>query len=253
MSTPTSAGSGTAMPKMDAASRRAGEAVTGSRAGLLNKLRAAVLGANDGIVSIAGMVMGVAGATTDSMAILIAGIAGLTAGALSMAVGEYVSVSAQRDSERALLAKERWELETMPEAELAELAGLYREKGLTPALALEVATQLHAHDALAAHAETELGIDPDDLVSPWAAAWSSMAAFTAGALVPLLAMVLTPPALRVAATAAAVVLALTLTGYLSAKVGRAKPAAAVARVITGGLVAMAITYGIGALVGTQIG
>ena len=170
-----------------------------------------------------------------------------------MAVGEYVSVSAQRDSERALIAKEVWELENMPDAELAELAGLYEAKGLTPELALEVATQLHAHDALAAHAETELGIDPEELVNPWAAAWASMAAFTVGALVPLLAMVLSPATLRVPATAVAVVLALSLTGYFSAKVGKAKPAKAIVRVILGGLLAMGITYGIGALVGTQIG
>lgn len=238
---------------VDAAAYQRAEAAAGSHSSLLNKLRAAVLGANDGIVSIAGMVMGVAGATTDSLAILIAGIAGLTAGALSMAVGEYVSVSAQRDSERALIAKEVWELENMPDAELAELAGLYEAKGLTPELALEVATQLHAHDALAAHAETELGIDPEELVNPWAAAWASMAAFTVGALVPLLAMVLSPATLRVPATAVAVVLALSLTGYFSAKVGKAKPAKAIARVILGGLLAMGITYGIGALVGTQIG
>lgn len=238
---------------VDAAAYQRAEAAAGSHSSLLNKLRAAVLGANDGIVSIAGMVMGVAGATTDSLAILIAGIAGLTAGALSMAVGEYVSVSAQRDSERALIAKEVWELENMPDAELAELAGLYEAKGLTPELALEVATQLHAHDALAAHAETELGIDPEELVNPWAAAWASMAAFTVGALVPLLAMVLSPATLRVPATAVAVVLALSLTGYFSAKVGRAKPTKAIVRVILGGLLAMGITYGIGALVGTQIG
>src|SRR5688572_17500148 len=137
----------------------------------LNWLRAGVLGANDGIVSTAGIVMGVAGATDDTGTIAIAGIAGLVAGALSMAAGEYVSVSTQRDSEEALLAKERRELADDPDDELAELAGLYVEKGLSERLALEVAQELTDHDALRAHAETELGIDPDDLTNPWQAAW----------------------------------------------------------------------------------
>lgn len=240
-------------PVLDAAEYQAAESGEGSHGSMLNKLRAAVLGANDGIVSIAGMVMGVAGATTDSFAIMVAGIAGLSAGALSMGVGEYVSVSAQRDSERALLAKERWELETMPEAELAELAGLYQAKGLTPELALEVAEQLTAHDALGAHAEAELGIDPHELVNPWHAFWASMGAFTLGALVPLLAMALTPPSMRVAATAIAVVVALVLTGFFSAKVGRASVGPAILRVVAGGVAAMAITYGIGSLVGIGLG
>ena len=141
----------------------------------LNWLRAAVLGANDGIVSTAGLVVGVAGATTDRTAILVAGIAGLFAGAMSMAAGEYVSVSTQRDSEQALLAKERRELAEEPDEELAELAGIYVDKGLSEDLAREVAVQLTAHDALGAHAEAELGIDPDDLTNPWHAAWASMA------------------------------------------------------------------------------
>src|SRR5688572_15848459 len=133
----------------------------------LSWLRAGVLGANDGIVSTAGIVMGVAGATSDSGTIAIAGVAGLAAGALSMAAGEYVSVSTQRDSEVALLAKERRELAEEPDEELAELASLYVDKGLSPRLALEVASELTEHDALAAHAEAELGIDPDDLTNPW--------------------------------------------------------------------------------------
>src|SRR4051794_488489 len=147
---------------------------SGAAAVLLNWLRAGVLGANDGIVSTAGLVMGVAGATSDRTTILIAGIAGLAAGALSMAAGEYVSVSTQRDSEQALLAKERAELDHEAEEELAELAGLYVEKGLSEEMALQVAEELAAHDALAAHAEIELGIDPDDLTNPWHAAWASM-------------------------------------------------------------------------------
>ena len=188
-----------------------------------------------------------------AFAILIAGIAGLSTGALSMAVGEYVSVSAQRDSERALLAKEAWELENLPEEELAELAGLYEAKGLTPGLALQVATQLTAHDALAAHAETELGIDPNELVNPWHAAWASMFAFVLGALIPLLAMALTPPGIRVWATAGAVVLALMGTGFFSARVGRAPAARAILRVVSGGIAAMGVTYAIGALVGIGLG
>ena len=156
----------------------------------LNWLRAAVLGANDGIVSTAGLVVGVAGATTDRTAILVAGIAGLFAGAMSMAAGEYVSVSTQRDSEQALLAKERRELAEEPEEELAELAGIYVGKGLDEELALEVARQLTDHDALGAHAEAELGIDPNELTNPWHAAWASMAAFTVGALLPLLVITL---------------------------------------------------------------
>ena len=146
----------------------------------LNWLRAGVLGANDGIVSTAGIVMGVAGATSDRGTILVAGVAGLAAGALSMAAGEYVSVSTQKDSELALLEKERGELRDEPEEELEELAGLYVEKGLSEELALEVAKQLTEHDALGAHAEAELGIDPDDITSPWNAALASMLVVHAG-------------------------------------------------------------------------
>lgn len=218
----------------------------------LNWLRAGVLGANDGIVSVAGVVLGVAGATTDRSAILIAGVAGLVAGAMSMAAGEYVSVSTQRDSEEALLAKERRELAEDPEDELAELAGIYVDKGLDDELALEVARQLTAKDALGAHAEAELGIDPDDLTSPWMAALVSMVAFTLGALLPLLTILFVTADLRVAVTVVAVVLALVLTGWLSARFGYGSPRRAVFRNVVGGLLAMAVTYGIGQLVGTQV-
>ena len=136
----------------------------------LNRLRAGVLGANDGIVSVAGLVVGVAGATTDRTAIAVAGLAGLVAGAVSMALGEYVSVSSQRDSERAQLAQERRELREDPEQELAELAGIYEAKGLSPGTARSVAEELTEHDALRAHLEAELGLDPDELTSPWQAA-----------------------------------------------------------------------------------
>ena len=157
---------------------------------LLNRLRAAVLGANDGIVSVAGIVMGFAGATTDRHTIFLGGMAGLVAGALSMAAGEYVSVSTQRDTERALIAKETRELAEEPEEELAELADLYRERGLSEDLAREVALELTAHDALRAHLDIELGIDPDELTSPWQAAVASMLSFTLGALLPLLTILL---------------------------------------------------------------
>ena len=140
----------------------------------LNWLRAGVLGANDGIVSTAGLVVGVAGATSARSTILVAGLAGLVAGALSMAGGEYVSVSSQRDTERAALRQEEWELAKLPDHELEELAAIYVDKGLTPELARDVARQLTEHDALAAHAEAELGIDPDELTNPLHAAWSSM-------------------------------------------------------------------------------
>ena len=222
-------------------------------AGRLNWLRAGVLGANDGIVSTAGLVIGVAAATTERTPVLLAGLAGLAAGAMSMGVGEYVSVSTQRDSERALIAKEIRELREEPEAELAELAGLYVAKGLTPPLALEVAEQLTAHDALGAHAEAELGIDPHHFTNPWHAAWASMAAFTVGALLPLLAIVLPPVAWRVPVTVVAVVLALAGTGLVSARLGQADGRRATVRVVVGGLLAMAVTYAIGALVGTRVG
>lgn len=237
----------------DPAGYQAAEAASGSHQGRLNGLRAAVLGANDGIVSTAGIVIGVAGATLDPFPILTAGIAGLTAGALSMAVGEYVSVSAQRDTEKALLETERRELTEMPEEELAELAGLYEQKGLDATLALEVARQLHAHDALAAHAETELGIDPEQLASPWIAAGSSAVSFTIGSILPLLAIVLAPAAIKIPVTVAAVFAALILTGYLSARAGGTPVLRAIARNVAGGLLAMGITYWIGRLVGLSLG
>jgi VIT1/CCC1 family predicted Fe2+/Mn2+ transporter len=229
-----------------------GEAHESGIGARLNWLRAGVLGANDGIVSTAGIVIGAVGATSNSSAILIAGVAGLAAGAMSMGAGEYVSVSTQRDSELALLAKERRELAEEPEEELAELAGLYVEKGLDEDLALEVAQQLTAHDALGAHAEAELGIDPDDISSPMHAALASMISFTVGALLPLLTITLVAPAARVWVTVVAVVIALAFTGFTSARLGFANPRRAVLRNVLGGLFAMAVTYGIGAALGTQI-
>lgn len=224
---------------------------TASTSSLLNWLRAAVLGANDGVVSVAGLVLGVAGATDSRHTIFVAGLAGLVAGALSMAAGEYVSVSTQRDTEEALLAKERRELAEEPEEELAELAGLYMDKGLSEETARQVALELTHHDALAAHADAELGIDPDELTNPWQAAFASMTAFTVGALLPLL-MILLPVGWRVGATALAVAIVLALTGFLSARFAQADVRRAVLRNVAGGVLAMAVTYGIGDLVGGRM-
>ncbi len=217
----------------------------------LNWLRAGVLGANDGIVSTAGLVVGVAAATTTASAILTAGISGLAAGALSMAAGEYVSVSTQRDSERALLAKERRELRDEPDFELTELAQIYAGKGLSPATASLVAEELTAHDAFTAHAEAELGLNPSDLTNPWQAAGSSAISFTIGALLPILAILLPPVSWRIPVTFVAVLIALILTGSISARLGRSNPRRAVLRVVVGGALAMAVTYGIGQLAGVS--
>ena len=228
-----------------------GEAHQNGIGGRLNWLRAAVLGANDGVVSTAGLVVGVAGATSSADALLTAGLAGLLAGSLSMAAGEYVSVSTQRDSEQAALDQERQELRTTPEAELAELAGLYRAKGLDAELAQAVAVQLTRHDALAAHAETELGIDPDGLANPWHAAFASFLSFTVGALLPLLAMVCPPASVRLPITVVSVLAALTGCGWISAVLGKAPVRPAVLRNVAGGALAMAITYGVGELLGAS--
>lgn len=230
------------------------EAHAGGLGARLNWLRAGVLGANDGIVSTAGLVIGVAGASPgNTVAIATAGIAALVAGALSMAGGEYVSVSTQRDTERAVLATERWELETMPAEELTELAGIYEGKGLSPELARQVAEELTAHDALAAHAEAELGIDPEELTSPWAAALSSFLAFAVGAAIPLAAILIPPAPVQVLVCAIAVVLGLILTGWLSAKLGGAPRGRAVLRNVVMGGATMLVTYGVGLAFGTAVG
>jgi VIT1/CCC1 family predicted Fe2+/Mn2+ transporter len=222
-------------------------------AGRLNWLRAAVLGANDGIVSVAGIVIGVAGATSDRGPIFTAGLAGLVAGAVSMALGEYVSVSSQRDSQRAQMAQEKRELAASPEAELTELTALYEAKGLSAATARTVAIELTSHGALAAHLDAELHIDPADIPSPVQAAGASALSFTTGALLPLLAMLLTPAAVRVPVTFAAVLIALGLAGALSARLGGSSVRRAVLRLVIGGALGLAFTYGIGHLFGTAIG
>jgi vacuolar iron transporter family protein len=224
----------------------------GSWANRLNWLRAGVLGADDGIVSVAGIVVGVAAASAARGPIFTAGIAGLAAGALSMAVGEFVSVSTQRDSEQAMLNKEKVELSQQPRAELDELVRIYESKGLTPDTARRVAKELTDHDAFAAHVDAELRIDPQELANPWQAALSSAVSFTLGALLPLLAILLPPAAARIPVTVGAVLVALAITGWISARLGGADPRRAALRVTLGGAVAMAITFGIGHLVGGAV-
>ena len=218
----------------------------------LNWLRAGVLGANDGIVSTAGIVMGVAGATSERTPVLVAGIAGLVAGALSMGTGEYVSVSTQKDSEKSMLALEAEELAKMPETEQRELAKMYERKGLSRETAKKVAQELTDHDALAAHADIEFGIDPDNLTNPWHAAFASMIAFTVGALLPLLVITLSPVQVRIWATVVTVAIALAVAGVISARLGYSPWRKAVLRNVAGGLLAMGITYAVGTLVGTHI-
>lgn len=228
----------------------ADEPHTGGVASRLNWLRAGVLGANDGIVSVAAVVVGVAGATPALPAIVSAGAAALIGGAISMALGEYVSVSSSRDTTHALIAKETEELATMPERELEELAGIYQAKGLTPATARQVAVELTAHDALGAHLEAELHIDREDVASPWTAAWASAAAFTVGAILPFLTIVLLPEPVRIAGTFVAVLAALALTGAVSARIGGASVGRTIVRVVVGGALALAATFAVGWLLGT---
>jgi VIT1/CCC1 family predicted Fe2+/Mn2+ transporter len=218
----------------------------------LNALRAGVMGANDGIVSTASIVAGVVGAHVGGAALLAAGIAALAAGALSMAVGEYVSVSSQRDSQRAELKREAEELAQNPRQELEELTGLIAAQGIDRELAQRVAAQLSGRDALKAHARLELGFDPDDLSNPWQAGISSMLAFVAGGIIPLLAILLSPTSLALPVTALAAVIALAMTGSVSAHIGGASKFVAVARTVGGGVLAMTITYALGVMVRTQI-
>jgi VIT1/CCC1 family predicted Fe2+/Mn2+ transporter len=220
-----------------------------------NWLRAAVLGANDGILSTASLVLGVAASGASGAAIVTAGIAGLVAGALSMAAGEYVSVSSQRDAEQADIRLEDRELRRDPQGELRELAGVYEKRGLPPALASEVAVALSRRGALAAHARDELGLDEQRLARPFQAAWTSALSFSAGAALPLIAVAATPARARVGAAVVVTLISLGVLGDLGARLGGAPRRRATARVVAWGAIAMAITAGIGALVGTiaQIG
>lgn len=219
----------------------------------LNWLRAGVLGANDGIVSVAGLVIGVAAADPkNSTAILIAGVAGLLAGAVSMAAGEYVSVSTQRDSEKNLVVKEKLAAQANPEKRLERLAHLYEEKGLSAATARAVAQELTAHDGVAAHLEAEYGLREDEYSNPWHAAFSSAIAFTVGALLPIISIIFLPVSVKIPGTFAAVVVGLGLAGWLSAALGDAPVGRAVIRLISGGALAMAVTWGIGHLIGVSV-
>ncbi len=212
-----------------------------------------MLGANDGIVSVAGILIGVAAATTDRSTISTAGIAAITAGAASMALGEYVSVSAQRDTESALLDKERAELQHQPDEEFAELVDIYRDKGLSPDTAHQVAVELTAHDAFAAHIDAELGIDPDELTNPVHAALSSAISFVTGALLPLIAILVLPADLRIPGTFVAVCVALVLTGWVGSRVGGTDIRPAIVRMVVGGALAMAVTYLVGLITGHAVG
>lgn len=225
---------------------------TAGIAAKLNWLRAGVLGANDGIVSVAAIVVGVAGATATTGPVLTAGMAGLVGGAISMALGEYVSVSSQRDSQHALIQKERRELAEEPEAELAELAGFYAAKGLTTDTAHQVAVELTEHDALAAHLEVELHITEEDVVSPWRAAAASALAFVLGAVLPMLAILLPPVGIRVPVTFVAVLVALAITGATGARIGGSPVGVATLRVVIGGALALGATFAVGRLLGASV-
>jgi VIT1/CCC1 family predicted Fe2+/Mn2+ transporter len=215
-------------------------------------LRAAVLGANDGIISTASLILGVASASAARGDVILTGVAGLVAGAMSMAAGEYVSVSSQSDTEQADLDRERRELAEQPAAELDELAAIYEARGLDPALAREVATRLMAGDALAAHARDELGISEISTARPVQAALASAATFAVGAAAPLVIVLAAPTAIVIPAVAAGSLLFLALLGYLGARAGGAGTLRPMIRVSFWGALAMAVTAGIGALIGTAV-
>ena len=218
----------------------------------LNWLRAGVLGANDGIVSTAAIIFGVAGASATHVTIMLAGVAALAAGATSMAVGEYVSVSTQRDLEQTELEREKFELARDPERQLAILARLFEQRGVATQVAIEVARQMSEKDALSVHARAELGIDPDNVTNPWAASLASMLSFLIGGAIPVAALLLSPRAIEIWLAGAAVLVAMALTGFVSARLGRTPVARSVLRNVVGGLLALAITYGVGRIAGTQI-
>jgi vacuolar iron transporter family protein len=215
-------------------------------------LRAAVLGANDGLVSTASLVLGVAASGASRSTIVTTGVAGLVAGAMSMAAGEYVSVSSQRDTERADLARERRELINQPEAELEELAGIYRSRGLSDELAAEVARELSREDQLRVHARDELGFDLDDLAKPFQAGWTSAVSFAIGAAIPLVAVALTSAAERIVVAAGVTLVALGGLGVVGARLGGAPTLQAAVRVVVGGALAMAVTMAVGRLVGAAV-
>lgn len=218
----------------------------------LNWLRAGVLGANDGIVSTAALMVGVAGAGTGAFGILTAGVAALVAGSCSMAVGEYVSVSGQRDSERAAIKREATLLEENPDGQVDQLAHMYELRGLQPATAHQVAVELTERDPLTAHLDIEYQLDPEELNSPWAAAIASLFAFAIGAAIPLLATVFTPHEHAVWAIALSTLVALIITGVVSARVGVSSKRQATFRVLIGGMLALGITFLVGSLFNTSV-
>ena len=211
-----------------------------------------MLGANDGIISTACLVLGVAAADSSRSAILTAGMAGLVAGAVSMALGEYVSVSSQRDSEQSDIAKEKWELETMPEHELDELTMIYVNKGLPQSMAREVAVELTKNDALAIHLAEELGITEISMANPMQAAVGSAGAFSLGAAIPLICVAAATAGIRIAVTLGVVTMSLVGLGYASARFGKADARKPIIRIVLGGIVAMAITMAVGKLFGAAV-
>ncbi len=214
----------------------------------LNWLRAAVLGANDGVVSGAGITIGVAAVNPANLgAIMLAGVAGLLAGATAMAMGEYVSVSSQRDTEEALIAKERHDLSHTPEEEFEELVGVYRGQGLSDGTARAVVQELTEHNPLAAHLRAEFGVHQDELTTPWHAAIASAVSFTAGFILPLASMLLAPVELRIPVTVAVGLAGLFLTGWVSALISGSTMTRPILRNVIGGSAAMALTWGIGRL------
>lgn len=215
-------------------------------------LRASVLGANDGLLSTASLMLGVSAASAGKSSVLTAGFAALVAGSLSMAVGEYSSVSSQRDTEHADLAKERHELLHTPEAEEVELAAIYRQRGLSRALADQVAAELSAGDALAHHAREELGIDPDNLSKPGEAAAASAVSFAVGSLLPFLMAVITPNSARSVAIIVSTIVGLGALGFAGARLGGAPVMKAAARVVVGGAIALAVAQLLGHLVGSNL-
>jgi vacuolar iron transporter family protein len=223
-----------------------------SSSAMLNMLRASVLGANDGIVSVSALVMGVAGATGNRSSIFTAGMAALVAGALSMAVGEYVSVSSQSDAEKEFIRKEKRALKGDPAGQLKSLATAYEERGVSSKVALLVAQDLTKHDALKAHLQMKFNLDQDEISSPLAAAIASLISFSAGGSIPFLTIIFAPAKYRIIATGIAVAASLTLTGYFSAKAVDAPKKQAILRIVFGGIIAMLVTYNIGKLFGTSV-
>ncbi|MCI9889539.1 VIT family protein [Micrococcales bacterium 31B] len=224
----------------------------GASARTLNTLRAGILGANDGILSIAGLVLGVAGASESAAPALLAGVAGLVAGAVSMALGEYVSVASGRDSEKHTIRTVTRALAAQPAAQLDRLAAAYRERGLSPETAALVARELTERDAVQAHLDAEYSIDADELTSPLHAAFSSALAFLVGGVLPLLSIMLAPHDLRAPITYGVVLVALAVTGLVGAKIGGGSLVKAALRVVIGGGLGLALTYVVGALFGAHI-